>query len=159
MNSIVCINKEPQTDYLWSPFRQKVPKSKQKTPGGWYFSINNVERLWTTVVWLWSNYLLSLLKTNVMTPFGYTNPFWKTHIFLIHFCSWVHWQASYPLAFLVTIDEKSSDSSCFFNPVCFLKISLLLVSWYKTFLNLVLTSQMWAKYSKFKIDKARSVHI
>lgn len=158
MHSTVCINKEVQTDYTWSPIRLNIPKSKQKTPGGWCFSINNVERLWTTVVWLWSSYLLSLLKMDVMAPFGHTIHSGK-FIFFWSFCSWVHWKASYYVAFLVTIDEKSSYSSWFFYSVYCLKISLLLVSWYKAFLNFVLTSQTWAKCSKFKINNARSAYI
>lgn len=95
VNSIVGINTEVQTDHTWLPIRLKIPKSKQKTPGGWCFWINNKDRLWTVVVRLRSNCLVSLQKVDIMVLLGHTIPSGKWT-----FCSRVCWKDSVLWLFL-----------------------------------------------------------
>lgn len=94
---------------------------------------------------------------DVMTSFGHTIHSGK-FIFFSSFCSWVHWKASYPVAFLSQWMKKALTLHVFFTQSVVLNKFATCI-WYKTFLNLLLTSKMWAKYCKFKINKVRCVHI
>lgn len=97
-------------------------------------------------------------KNGCHDTFWSHNPFWKTDLFLILLLLGALEGILCCGAFFVTIDEISSYSSFFF-PCLLSKNKFAACILHTAFLSLVLASQMWAKYSKLKINKARNIHL